>query len=187
VTQRGTWQGIILLALLATLSWIVARESEEETARPANKLDIRLNFALYDFDGRLLNEDGGIHLQFQAPVLRSSAQNGVSTIESPELTIQQEDDQWYITAESAIISADRENVSLTGDVYLARENELSGELLEVTTRDVMLNITPRTASTDSDVRITHLNSRLDAIGMKIDMISNHFELRKNVRGYYETP
>jgi len=111
----------------------------------------------------------------------------VGTIESPEIRIQQEDEQWYITAESAIISADQEHVSLMGDVNLARKNHTTGELLEISTMDVMLNVTPRTASSDSEVKIRHLNDRLDATGMKLDLVSKRFELMKDVRAYYEIP
>lgn len=185
--QRTTWQGIVLLTLLAVLSWIVYRETEDEVVRPAKKLDIRLNFALSDFDARLLNDGGTVHMQVRAPALRSDAVTGLSTVEDPEVLIRQEDEQWNITAESAIITADRERVTLVGEVYLVRENVLTGELLEISTKDVMLNVTPRTASTDSEVNIRHQNNRLDAIGMRIDMISNSFELKNNVRGYYETP
>jgi LPS export ABC transporter protein LptC len=186
VIQRRTRQGIILLALLTALTWILSTGQEEVTAQPLSNLDMRLNYALYDFDGRLLNDKGAVNLELQAPVLRSNAQSGVGTVESPEIRIQQEDDRWYITAESAIITANREHVSLMGDVYLARRNELTGQLLEITTKDVMLNITTRTASGDSKVSITQDNDRLDAIGMRLDMISNSFELHNDVRAHYET-
>jgi LPS export ABC transporter protein LptC len=187
VIQRRTRRGIILLALLATLSWILAPEQNEVTERPFSKLDTRLNYALYDFEGRLLRDDGTVNLEIQAPVLRNDAKTGVGTVENPEIRIQQEDEQWYITAESAIITADREQVSLIGDVYLARRNELTGQLLEISTKDVMLNITPRTASGDSAVSIKQDNDSLDAIGMRLDMISNSFELHNDVRAHYETP
>jgi len=187
VIQRTTWQGILLLALLATLSWIVNRESDDEVVRPATKLDLRLNFALSDFNARLLDDGGTVHMQIQAPALRSDAETGQSTVENPEVLIRQEDEQWNITAESAIITADREHVTLVGEVDLVRKNVLTGESLEISTKDVMLNVTLRTASTDSEVNIRHLNNRLDAIGMEIDMIANSFKLKKDVRGYYETP
>ncbi|MBT8049266.1 MAG: LPS export ABC transporter periplasmic protein LptC [Xanthomonadales bacterium] len=185
--QRPTRQGIILLALLAVLSWIVSRESEVEVTAPVSELDIRLNFALSDFDGRMLDDAGAVNLQIRAPMLRSDAQSGLSTVEQPELQIRQQQEQWYITAESAIITADREHVSLVGDVYLTRRNTETGELLEISTKDVMLNVTPRTASSDAEVNIRHFNNRLDAVGMQLDMISNSFELKNDVRGYYETP
>jgi len=187
VIQRRTHRGILVLALLAAISWMISRQSNEVDERPIRKLDTRLNYALYDFSGRLLNAEGAVSYEFQAPVLRSNARSGVGTIESPEIRIQQEDEQWYITAESAIVTADQEHVSLMGEVYLAREKPSTGDLLEISTMDVMLNVTPRTASSDSDIKITHFNDRLDATGMKLDMIAGRFELMKDVRAYYEIP
>ena len=185
--RRRTRRGIILLAILAAISWNLSRDPAEIQDRPVNELDTRLNYALHEFDGRLLNDSGAINLEIYAPILRSNATSGVGTVESPEIRIQQEDERWYITAESAIITADREHVSLMGDVYLARRNEMTGQLLEISTKDVMLNITPRTASSESSVQIRQDNDWLDATGIKLDMVSNSFELLNDVRAHYETP
>ena len=185
--QRKTRRGIILLALLAGLTWILSGEQIDSPDQPVDKLDTRMNFALHDFDGRLLTDAGTINLEIHAPMLRSNAQTGIGTVESPQIRIQQEDERWYITAESAIITGDREYVSLMGDVYLTRRNEITGKLLEIETKDVMLNITPRTASTDSVVSIWQANDRLEATGLRLDMNSNSFELLNDVRAYYETP
>src|SRR5210317_1462037 len=101
---------------------MLSREQGEIGEQLVSELDTRLNYALYDFDGRLLNDTGAINMEIQSPVLRSNAESGVGTVESPEIRIQQDDERWYITAESAIITADREYVSLMGDVYLSRRN-----------------------------------------------------------------
>ena len=74
-----------------------------------------------------------------------------------------------------------------GDVNLERENRFTGELVEISTMDVMLNVTQRTASSDSEVNIRHLNDHLDATGVRLDLVLNRFELVKDVRAYYETP
>jgi len=187
VIRRRTRRGIILLAVLTALTWMLSRDQADTPVRPVSELDTRLNYALYDFDGRLLNDLGAINLEIYAPVLRSNAASGIGTVESPEIHIQQEDERWYITAESAIITADQEHVSLMGDVYLARRNELTGQLLEISTKDVMLNVTPRTASSESSVQITQDNDWLNATGIKLDMVSNSFELLNDVRAHYETP
>jgi LPS export ABC transporter protein LptC len=187
VTRRSTRRGIILLALLAALSWILTLQQGEVGSEPASELDLRLNYALYDFEGRLLGDDGGISLEIQSPKLRNNAQSGIGTLESPEVRIQQEDERWYITAEAAIITADREYVSLMGDVKLKRLNDITGQQLDILTKDVMLNITPRTASTEAQVTIRQEEDWLDATGMHIDMISNSFELMDEVRAHYEIP
>ena len=59
------------------------------------------------------------------------------------------------------------------------------QLTNIDTRDVLLNITPRTASTLAEVSIVQAGSRLDAIGMNLDMINEHYELLDAVRAHYE--
>ena len=182
-----TWHGILLLALLALLSWQLARRPSDIITGPVERPDIRLNYALYDFSGRLLDERGTVKLSIASPVLRNDAETGIGTVDSPEIHIQQEEDQWYITAESAVISADREIVNLTGGVNLLRRNELTDQTLEITTSDVVLNVTPRTATTAAAVSMRQEGDRLEAVGMKLDMINESYELLDEVRAHYETP
>ena len=121
-----------------------------------------------------------------SPVLRNDASSGSGTVEQPNIRIQQEGEEWYITAESAVITADREQVKLAGEVQLKRRNTLTGDVLDIATRDVLLNVTPRTASTDEAVNIREAGDRLDAVGMRLDMINDRVELLSEVRAYYET-
>ena len=176
-----------MLAVLAIASGLVSRNPSDSTEKPLTRIDTRLNYALHDFEGRLLDELGNINLEISSPVLRKNAESEVGTIESPVIRIQQENELWYISSESAIITADREYVSLIGKVEMLRQNELTGETLEISTRDVMLNITPRTASTESLVSINQAGDHLEALGMNLDMISDSYELLENVQAHYEIP
>jgi LPS export ABC transporter protein LptC len=185
--KRKTRHGIIFLAALSIIVWLLPKSSSDSVNEPPARLDTRLNYALRDFSGQLLDKEGNITLQISSPLLRNVAQSEVATIKSPQIRIKQTDQQWHITSESAIITADREYVSLNGDVNILRQNEISGETLKIHTRDVMLRVTPRTASTESFVTIVQYNDHLDALGMNLDMINNNFELLNNVRAHYETP
>lgn len=180
-----TRRGIIVLALLALLSWVFSRPGTEREAEPVEGLDTRLNYALHDFRGRLLNDLGEISLEIEAPLLRNDAASGIGTVERPRIRIQQEAEEWYITAESGIIAADREQVTLEGRVTLVRNNGLTGERLDIATRDVVLHVTPRTARTDAGVAIRQDGSTLDATGMRLDMINDRVELLSEVRAHYE--
>lgn len=182
-----TWRGIVLLGLLAALTWILARPPDETATSPLERPDTRLNYALYDFDGRILDEQGAVNLSMNAPVLRNDAESGIGTVESPEIHIQQEDERWYIKAESAIVSTDREQVTLVGEVYLSRRDEVTDQLLEISTSDVVLQVTPRTAMTESPVHMRQDNDRLDAVGMNLDMIAKRYELLQEVSAHYELP
>ncbi len=186
MSARRTRRGILLAALLAGLSWILARPGADEVAGPMEGLDTGLNYALFDFSGRLFNDEGLVRLEIESPVLRSNAASGIGTVEQPNIRIQQEQEEWYITAESAVITADREQVTLAGDVKLMRRNTVTGDVLDIATRDVLLNITPRTASTDAAVNIRADRDRLDAVGMRLDIINDRVELLSEVRAHYET-
>ncbi len=185
--RHRTRQGIFALAVLAIASWMMTKDPASPGTQRVSRIDTRLNYALHDFEGFMLDEQGKIKLEISSPMLRKSAESEVGTIEHPVIRIQQENDEWYIRAESAIISADREYVSLIGDVKLVRTNDISGETLEITTNDVMLKVTPRTASTESLVTLVQSGDRLDAIGMNLDMINNNYELLENVRAHYDLP
>ena len=185
--KRKTRHGIIFLTALAIISWLLPKNSSDPVNQPPARLDTRLNYALRDFDTQLLNKKGNINLEISSPLLRKVAQSEVGTIKSPQIRIKQADQQWHITSESAIITADREYISLIGDVNMLRLNEISGEKLKITTRDVMLRVTPRTASTESFVTIVQYGERIDALGMNLDMVNDNFELLNDVRAYYDIP
>ena len=178
---------MIILALLAMATFLLARDPSNPGNQPPARLDTRLDYALRDFNGRLLDKEGKLNLQITSPLLRKNAQSEVGTVKSPEIHIKQEDQQWHIKAESAIITADREFVSLVGDVHILRRNEINGETLEITTRDVILRVTPRTASTESLVTLVQKDDRLDALGMNLDIRNNSFELLNEVRATYDIP
>jgi lipopolysaccharide export system protein LptC len=40
--------------------------------------------------------------------------------------------------------------------------------------------------TDADVSLLQLDDRVDAVGMKLDMINKRYELLDEVRAHYET-
>jgi len=185
--KRSTRRGIFVLTLVAIASWMMSQNPVDQGGEPRTAVDTRLNYALRDFEGRLLDDQGNISLEITSPVLRKNAESEVGTIESPVIRIQQENELWYIRAESAIITPDREFVSLIGSVDMLRVKRNSGETLEITTRDVMLRITPRTASTESLVTIRQPGDRLDALGMNLDMINDSYELLEDVQAHYEVP
>lgn len=185
--RPATRRGVLVLAATAALTWFFARQTPEPFAEPPNRPDVKLNYALYDFSGRLLDGQGGVNLQIRSPVLRNDAESGIGTVDSPEIRIHQDDDRWFITAESAIISPDREVVTLRGEVYLSRHVPEEGRLLEIASSDVVLNVTPRTAQSDAPVSIRERGDRLDAVGLRLDMINETYQLLNDVRAHYELP
>jgi LPS export ABC transporter protein LptC len=185
---RGrTKRGIAVLTLVAVLSWLGARDGSPPAAKPFANLDTRLNYALFDFKAKLLNDEGKLNLHIEAPILRNNANSQVGTMESPNIIILQQDKEWYINADSAIITADREHVSLMGKVDMKREGQNPNDNLEIQTRDVMFNVEPQILTTDAAVTMVQNGDLLNADGMRLNMKTDSYELLNKVRAQYATP
>ena len=187
MNRPGTRNAIIVLAVLAAVSWLGARRGPEQRPEPIDDLDPRLNYALWDFHALMLDDTGNIKIELQAPMLRNNANTGIGSVENPRIRVQQDGEEWYITADSAIVTADREHVSLVGTVNLAHNDTASSRSMEIQTRDVLLNVTPRTAETEARVNIVQDGDELQARGMKLDMKTSSYELLSEVSGRYATP
>jgi LPS export ABC transporter protein LptC len=184
--HRKTWQGIISLSILAILTALILRSGRDVAGLPPADLDTRLSYALWNFSGVLLDKHGQVNLRVDAPMLRNTADSQVGTVENPRLQILQDEDEWHISADSAIITADREFISLMGRVDVMNHNLTTNKRLDIQTRDVMLEVTPRLVSTESAVSIQQGQDRLDAVGMKLDMTRKTYQLLDQVRARYVT-
>jgi LPS export ABC transporter protein LptC len=184
--RRKTRHGIALLTLLALASWLISRAPSEPGDSPVAELDTRMNYVLWDFDAELLDDEGSISMEISSPKLRNNASSAIGTIENPRIRIRHEQDEWYIRAESAIITADREHVSLMGRVDMLRRNSVSNETMEIETRDVILAVTPKTARTESAVKLIQDGDTLQAVGLELNMKKNKYELLDEVQAHYET-
>lgn len=186
ITRSTTRRGILLLALAAVVSFLATRDARYESEEPGAEVDTQLNYALYDFRATLLDEFGELAVTIEAPELRNNASTGVGTVSRPEIFIREAGTDWHIEAATAVVSADREFVSLAGEVNVVRYNERDADRVEIDTHDLLVAVTPRTASTDARVTMRHAGDRLDATGMRLDMISDRFELLDDVSAVYET-
>lgn len=187
IARPSTQRGILLLALFALLSYLASRDARQELQAPEGDVDTRLNYALFDFKAKLLDAQGQLAATIQAPLLQNNASTGVGTVTEPDVFMRESGFDWHIKADSAVVSADREFVSMSGDVHIRRYNALTSDLLEVDTNDLLVAITPRTATTDAPVTLDHAGDHLAATGMKLDMINDKFELLADVSAIYDTP
>lgn len=180
-------RGIFLLALAAVASFLATRDVRENLQPQPTDVDTRLNYALFNFKATLLDDEGRLALTIEAPELRNNARSGVGTVTRPEIFVREGGLDWRIEANSAVVSADREYVSLAGEVSVVRYNVAENDLLEIDTRDLLVSVTPRTASTDSRVDMRHAGDRLAATGMRLDLINDRFELLDDVSAVYDIP
>ena len=181
---RKTRHGIIALVLLTAISFWIQRKQDNEFQEPIAGLDPKLNYVLRDFELQFFDEDGQPSFNMQAPVLRNDPKLQVGTIERPVIKLNQPGVVWNLTADEATVTADKEHVQLSGKVYVLRHEPRTGALVEFDTSNVQVEMTPKTAVTDEAVHISDAYRQLAATGLQLDMKTDTFTLKQQVKATY---
>lgn len=181
---RKTRRGIIFLVLLTAATFWVNRSQDGEDTEPVAGLDPKLNYVLRDFELQFYDEQGRPTINMKAPVLRNNPDLEMGTIEQPVVRLNQPDEVWDITAETATVTADKEHVQLLGQVHVQRHDPATGGSIELITREVSIEVTPQTATTDQPVSMTDGVNQVNGIGLDLDMKANTFQLNQQVRAIY---
>lgn len=185
IGKPATRRAIIALALIALVTVIATRDVRQDLQTTRMDVDTRLNYALFDFRAQIMDEYGKLAVTMEAPVLRNNANSGIGSITRPKIFISENGNEWNIRADNAVVSADREFISLTGSVTVVRYNMLDSDSLNIQTRDMVVAIEPRTASTEARVHMQHARDQLAATGMFLDLNNDRFELHSDVTAIYE--
>lgn len=183
--HRRTATGIALFALLAATTFWLARGGRDDAGDDIDPVNPRLDYALEDFRARLFDDEGRPALRIRAPRLANDALTGVGTIDSPTIELAQEDAVWNIIADAARVSADREHILLTGEVTILRQDAATAAPVEIRTRELQLDVTPKVAHTDAPVSVIDGRNRVDGVGMRVEFDTRRFTLNDEVRGRYE--
>lgn len=181
---RKTRNGVIALVALTGISFWINRSPDDATLEPVAGLDPKLNYVLRDFELQFFDENGQPTINLRAPILRNDPELELGTIEQPVLKLNQVDAMWNLTAETATVTADKEHVQLLGQVHVRRQEITSGAWVEVDTREVQIEVTPQTASTDQAVHMFDGLNRASAVGVDLDLTANTFLLKQQVKATY---
>lgn len=181
---RKTRRGMTLLILLSAVSFWVSRSQEEAGPAPVAGLDPELDYVLRDFELQFFDELGQPTINMRAPLLRNDPTLQMGTIEQPVVRLNQADAVWDLTSDLATVTADKEHVQLIGRVHVKRSEPELGNWVELTTREVRIEVTPQTAMTDQPVSIFDGFNRVDAIGLELDMKTKTYILKQKVRATY---
>jgi len=181
---RKTRRGIIALVLLTTVSFWLGQKQGAKTPKPMAGLDPKLDYVLRDFELQFFDENGQSTINLRAPALRNDPVLQMGTIEKPVVRLTRAGTIWNLTSESATVTANKEHVHLLGQVNILRHEPLTGYLAEVNTREVQIEVTPQTASTDKPVSILDGHNQITAIGLDLDMKTDTFTLKQQVKATY---
>lgn len=185
-TRQRVLYAMGLLTLVLATQWL--RQQEESggaalTGQPRYLSDYEMRgFALsaYDRSGVLQHEIAATHMAH-------FPDGGITRIEAPQLTMyQQGREHWLLTAERGELDQTGEQAKLQGAVSFSGTLQGSGQTLQMNTRDVMLDLAARRATTHAPVQASvGSGTRMNAGAMQLDLEREQLELTSRVNIVYE--
>jgi LPS export ABC transporter protein LptC len=179
-----TRSGIALLSVVALFSYWLSRGGDSNEDAPIEGLNIRLDYALQDFEARQFDLQGHESFRIIAPGLSNDANSGVGTIDQPRIRMRQEDTVWNIIATSAIVTPDRDRILFKGDVNIRQQDPTVTHSLEINTQELLFNVIEKIASTDQPVTVLDGPNQINATGLRVEFQTRSFELLHQVWGFY---
>ncbi len=182
----STRRGLFVAAALAVFTYWLIREDEVRETR-IEGLDTGLSYALENFEMRAYDDLGAPAVRLWAPRLVNEADTNIGRVDNPRLEVRHEGFLWRLTADTATIGADQEQVYLNGEVQIERTGATPEDRVEIDTRNVTLEVDPRVAHSGEAIRVRDSAGVLTATGFRVDMVKDEFQLHNDVQGVYVTP
>jgi lipopolysaccharide export system protein LptC len=200
---------LIVFMAVAVIAWWSSTDKYGDMQQPQQVAGDRyIEVFMNSFELIAMDESGspayilnGEHLQkynntddteIQQPVLQLLQRNNQSSNQSNNQGDAQESDgensdsqnngQWKISANSAIINDKNETIQLEKNVVMQQQN--IEPAVTIHTQNLLIHTKTQIAQTDAQVEIMQGRSHFKSKGMVYNNISSQLELTSNVSGHY---
>lgn len=173
--------GVLIVAAIA--SWYIARDDDEITATGSTT---STHLGYYLSEARILGTDEDGTLLYEIRAKRAEQQRDDSIVFS-DVEIQYSpttDVPWNLSAKSAAIHPDAEEIWLEGDVRATSSEGFSGDDTEIRTPSLRLDPASFIAQTSERIEIRIGDQSLNGTGMLASLDENRLEILSNVSGRF---
>lgn len=191
---------LIVFMAVAVIAWWSSTDKYGDMQQPQQVAGDRyIEVFMNSFELTAMDESGspayilnGEHLQkynntddteIQQPVLQLLQLNNQSNNQGDaQESDGQNNGQWKISANSAIINDKKETIQLEKNVVMQQQN--IEPAVTIHTQNLLIHTKTQIAQTDAQVEIMQGKSHLKSKGMVYNNISSQLELTSNVSGHY---
>jgi len=167
----------LVLASAAMLTWMLARNAEQEADIPANNLGGAPTG--YFMQGAVLygtDDNGAVAFLVDAARVEHESSAGDYVLEKVRVEYAEElDVTWRLTAERGQMTADREQLELQ-TVQLRAMSRQAGKTFVFDTRDLSVDLVAETATTSQLVQVRNGECESNARGLNVDLRNDTYEL-----------
>ena len=182
MSWRG-WLSIVLLLAAIVSGWSAWRQ-RADTPGDATAAK-RSDYVLRDFELIALNREGRESFTLRAPLLEQDPADRTIAIQTPLFLVPERDGgRWQARAHTGWVSSSHDELRLEGDVRMTSPEDGGRDVLLTTTRMTLLPEANQ-ARSDDLVTIQQPGSRIQGLGMEVDLSTKRYEFSSQVKQRYE--
>ena len=176
----------LLLPLLAIATlWLVFGENEKNKTQQQLEINRASDYAMTDFTLTIMNQDGQPARVIVGDELAHYPSDDSTEVINPvAYFIGQEKDTWIITSNKGETIGKGDDIFLTGNVIITRENNNE---IELRSEELHLDTINSTAYTDVAVSISSPYGETNSVGLHATLDDKTINLHSKVKGQYDAP
>ncbi len=183
-----TWSPLILLALLATMSFWLDRKVQPPGHRPDGSTRHDPDFIIEGFSAVKMNPDGTRRYALAAKRMVHFPDDNSTQLELPRLVyFDYERAPVAIRSETAESVQGGDDVFFRDDVQIIRSAYASNAELGIFTSFLHVIPDQDLAKTDKPVRMVEGNSTASSVGLEFNNVTREIKLLSEVKASYATP
>lgn len=176
----------ILLLILAVISiWLLSGEEEKKDAIPENEHMRTADYSMTHFTLTIMDDSGTPSRVISGDKLAHYADDDSTEILFPiARVIDQQKDTWILSSNKGLTQGEGEEIVLTGNVIITRQDNNE---IELRTEKLILDTLHNTAYTDLAVNIKSPYGNTDSVGLHAALEDKMINLHSRVKGHYNAP
>ncbi len=151
-------------------------------------LDIELkpDYYVENLQLREFNEQGKLQSSIKTNLLSHYVEQQQANLESPEIVMYSVDgDIWKMNSSSGTIQDDTRNLSLLNNVIFKVSDNSKQRKMLLQTETLHFDVVEQSLWTDSPIFAESGSSDFDAIGLQMNLKTEHLQLKEKVKIYYD--
>ncbi|PHS33018.1 MAG: LPS export ABC transporter periplasmic protein LptC [Methylophaga sp.] len=176
----------ILLALLAIISiWLLSGEENKNGSVQENKQTRTSDYSMTNFTLTVMDESGSPSRVITGDKMAHYPDDDSTEILFPVAhIIDQEKDNWLISSNKGQTQGKGDEIKLTGNVIITRQDNNE---IELHTEELILDTLHNTAYTDLAVSIKSPYGNTNSVGLHAALEDKMINLHSRVKGHYNAP
>lgn len=177
----------LVLVLLLLGSWFLADIFDKKQGKEFVAADHTADYFSVGYYKKEMNLQGVVKNELIADKLIHYPDDGTTHLENPQMTLYNpEAPPWVIKSTTGILGVDRDNLLLSGKVFISRNSTKTRRPFDLNTSELKVKLSISFAETDEWAELIEGSNRTEGVGMNTFFVEPiRIKFLSKVKGRYE--